>query len=100
MLFKTGLEHYEDALVRDPGSLKVAQWGNPERWAIGVGKTFENYCLREMFERGLAYARAWEAYEQRGRPRAGARPPVGAVPQPSRPRRRRSRPTRRSTRWS
>jgi imidazolonepropionase-like amidohydrolase len=64
VLFKTGLERYEDALVRDPGSLKVAQWGNPERWAIGVGKTFEYYCLREMFERGLAYARAWEAYER------------------------------------
>ena len=64
VLFKTGLDRYEDALVRDPGSLKVAQWGNPERWAIGVGKTFEYYCLREMFERGLAYAHAWEAYER------------------------------------
>jgi imidazolonepropionase-like amidohydrolase len=64
VLIKTGLEHYEDALVRDPGSLKVAQWGNPERWAFGVGKSFEFYCLREMFERGLAYAHAWEAFER------------------------------------
>ena len=85
VLFKTGLEHYEDALVRDPGSLKIAQGGNPERWAIGVGKTFENYYLREMFERGLAYARAWEAYESGRWPRAGARHPVGAVPHPRDP---------------
>jgi len=64
VLLKTGLDRYEDALVRNPGSLKVAQWGNPERWCIGVGKTFENYSLRNMFQRGLAYARAWEAHER------------------------------------
>jgi hypothetical protein len=28
VLFKTGLEHYEDALIRDPGTMKLAQWGN------------------------------------------------------------------------
>ena len=64
VLFKTGLDKYEDALVRDPGSLKVAQWGNPEGWTVGVGKSFENYGIRNMFQRGLAYARAWEAHEQ------------------------------------
>jgi imidazolonepropionase-like amidohydrolase len=63
VLFKTGLERYEEALIRDPGSLKVAQWGNPEGWTIGVGKSFENYSLRAMFQRGMAYARRWEAYE-------------------------------------
>ena len=63
VLFKTGLDRYEDALIRDPGSLKVAQWGNPERWTIGVGKSFEYYSLRRMFQRGLAYARRWEAFE-------------------------------------
>jgi len=69
VLFKTGLEHYEDALVRDPGSLKVAQWGNPEGWTIGVGKSFENYSLRRMFQRGLGYAQRWEAYERGQGPR-------------------------------
>lgn len=64
VLLKTGLEHYEDALVRDPGSLKVAQWGNPEGWTVGVGKSFENYSLRRMFQRGLAYARRWEQFEK------------------------------------
>ncbi len=64
VLLKTGLDSYEEALVRNPGSLKVAQWGNPEGWTIGVGKTFENYSLRNMFQRGLAYARRWEAHER------------------------------------
>jgi imidazolonepropionase-like amidohydrolase len=63
ILLKTGLEHYEDCVIRDPGSLKVAQWGNPERWAIGVGKTFENFHLREMFTQGRAYAKGWSDYE-------------------------------------
>jgi imidazolonepropionase-like amidohydrolase len=63
VLLKTGLGHYEDAVIRNPGSLKVAQWGNPERWAIGVGKTFENYHIRHMFQEGFAYAKQWKAFE-------------------------------------
>jgi len=62
VLIKTGPEHYEDALIRSPGSLKVAQWGNPERWVMGVGKTWENWHLRDMFKQGRAYAARWQAY--------------------------------------
>jgi hypothetical protein len=63
ILIKTGLPNYEDCVLRDPGSLKVAQWGNPERWVIGVGKTFENYHIREMFTQGRAYAKSWTDFE-------------------------------------
>jgi hypothetical protein len=63
VLMKTGLEEYEQAIVRDPGSLKVAQWGNPERWVIGVGKTWENYHIRRMFSEGRAYAKEWSDFE-------------------------------------
>lgn len=63
VLLKTGLPTYDESLIRDPGSLKVAQWGNPERWAIGVGKTFENFHLREMFTQGRGYARQWAEFE-------------------------------------
>ncbi len=63
VLLKTGPERYEDALIRDPGSLKVAQWGNPESYAFGVGKTWENYHLRHMFRTGQAYAKAWSEFE-------------------------------------
>lgn len=64
VLLKTGLERYEEMRLREPGSIKIAQWGNPERWAMGVGKTFENYTIRDIFRRGLAYARAWKAFEE------------------------------------
>jgi imidazolonepropionase-like amidohydrolase len=63
VLIKSAPGTYEQILVRQPGSLKVAQWGNPERWAIGVGKTVENYNLRSMFRRGAAYARLWKDFE-------------------------------------
>ena len=63
VLMKTGIEEYEQCIVRDPGSLKVAQWGNPERWVIGVGKTWENYHIRHMFQEGRAYAKEWSDFE-------------------------------------
>ncbi len=63
ILFKTGLEHYEDALIRDPGSMKLAQWGNPESWAMGVTMTFEHWNTRNTIRRGIAYAKRWEAFE-------------------------------------
>jgi imidazolonepropionase-like amidohydrolase len=69
VLLKTGHERYEDALVRAPGSLKLAQAGNPERWTIGVGRSFMNWNTRSMFQRGTEYARRWEAYEQDGGPK-------------------------------
>jgi imidazolonepropionase-like amidohydrolase len=64
ILMKTAPGTFEEIAVDVPGSLKVAQWGNPERWAVGVGKLVENYNLREMFKRGLAYARRWRAFEE------------------------------------
>lgn len=64
LLFKTGHERFERALVRDPGGLKIAQWGNPERWMIQPAKTFENYTIREILRRGKAYGQAWAEHEQ------------------------------------
>lgn len=63
VLLKTGLAHYEEMEIRNPGSLKLAQAGNPERWAIGVGRAQMNWNTRNTFQRGLAYARQWKAYE-------------------------------------
>ncbi|MEO0651860.1 MAG: amidohydrolase family protein, partial [Planctomycetota bacterium] len=56
IFFKTGHQRFEDALIRLHGSLKIAQWGNPERWMVRPGKTFENYTIREILRRGKAYA--------------------------------------------
>jgi hypothetical protein len=70
VLLKTGFEGYEQSELRNPGSLKLAQSGNPESWTLGVGKSFMNWNTANTFRRGLAYARAWGEFEQ------------GAGPQP------------------
>ena len=72
VLIRLGMPTYEEALLRDPGSLKLAQAGNPERWTIRPGRSFMNWNTRNTFRRGLAYARRWQSYEQEG----GARPEV------------------------
>ncbi len=63
ILMKTGFAEYERALVRDPGSLKIAQGDNPTRWGYGMGRLLMNHHLRKVIEQGLAYAQAWDAFE-------------------------------------
>jgi len=62
ILFKTGPGGYERNLIRNPGSLKLAQAGNPERWTINPGRTFMNWNTRNTFKRGIAYGKRWEAW--------------------------------------
>ncbi|MEO6709411.1 MAG: amidohydrolase family protein [Planctomycetota bacterium] len=64
VLIKTGVDQYEDAVIRDPGSLKVAQWGNPESWTVGIGMAFENWNTRNTLRRGMAYAKMRKAAEE------------------------------------
>jgi imidazolonepropionase-like amidohydrolase len=66
VLFKTAPGGYEQNLVRNPGSMKLAQAGNPERWLIRPGRSFMNWNTRNTFERGLAYAKRWEAHREEG----------------------------------
>jgi imidazolonepropionase-like amidohydrolase len=66
VLVKPGLEEFERMLVRNPGSLKLAQAGNPERFSFGVGRAFMNWNTRDTFRRGLAYAAEWAQREERG----------------------------------
>lgn len=68
VLLKTGLAKYEDMVIRDVGSLKLAQAGNPERWAIGVGRSLMNWNTRDTFERGVAYAKMRDAAAKGGEP--------------------------------
>ncbi|MDP6409297.1 MAG: amidohydrolase family protein [Planctomycetota bacterium] len=72
VLVKVGHPEYEKGEIRNPGSLKLAQAGNPERYLIGVGRSFMNWNTRDTFERGVAYAKRWEAHERDG----GERPEV------------------------
>jgi len=63
ILLKTGFDHFEESVLRFPGSMKLAQFGNPESWGPGVGATFEHWNTRNTIRRGVAYARRWEAFE-------------------------------------
>lgn len=62
VLLKTGLGKYEQMEVRNPGSMKLAQAGNPERFAFGVARSFMNWHTRETLARGVAYAKAWQSF--------------------------------------
>ena len=66
VLLKTAFDQYEKNLVRNPGSMKLAQWGNPESWTIGVGMSFEHWNTRTAIRRGKAYAARWAEYEANG----------------------------------
>ncbi len=57
VLLKTWPQRFERMLIRNPGSLKLAQAGNPERWSIGVARSLMNWTIRNTFEHGLAAAR-------------------------------------------
>lgn len=65
-LTKTAGDRPEEALVRFPGSLKIAQAGNPERYSgdLGRSRMGMNQGLRFTLERGRRYYQAWEDYEQ------------------------------------
>jgi len=64
ILVKTGGHDYEGACLRDPGSLKMAQAGNPERWGYGLARSLMTFGIRNALQRGIAYARTWERYEK------------------------------------
>jgi len=66
VLLKTGFDEFEDMLIRDPGSLKLAQAGNPERFGWGIGRAFMNWNTRDTFTRGIEHAREVAAADAAG----------------------------------
>ncbi|MFT5197799.1 MAG: hypothetical protein ACI87O_000441, partial [Planctomycetota bacterium] len=52
VLLRTGFNTYERCEIRNPGSLKLAQAGNPERWLMRPGRTLMNYNTRATFKKG------------------------------------------------
>ena len=63
VLIKTIAPTYERGLVRDPGSVKVAQGDNPTRWGYRMGRVLMNFHLRTVFRQGRRYYEEWKAYE-------------------------------------
>ena len=64
-LTKTWGRTPEEALLRFPGCLKIAQAGNPERRAgdLGMTRMGMNMGLRMTLEDGRRYYQAWEDYD-------------------------------------
>lgn len=64
-ILKTGPGTLDDVLVRFPGVLKIAQWGNPERrdGTLGSGRMGMNWIIRDQLEEGRKYVEAWDRYE-------------------------------------
>ncbi len=54
----------DDMLIRFPGSLKIAQAGNPERYWFGVGRSYMNWNLGQTLKKARAYHERWSAWER------------------------------------
>ena len=62
-LVKTAGSGLDEMLLRYPGSLKIAQAGNPERYWFGPQRSFMNWNTRQTLLRARKYHEAWTAYE-------------------------------------
>ena len=64
ILKTAGGSSVEDAVLKSPGSLKIAQAGNPERYFYGVGRSFMNFNTRQTLRKARDYHLARTAWEQ------------------------------------
>ena len=69
ILMKTKDGTFEEVLVRNPGSLKIAQGDNPKRWGYRMERGLMNHHIRYALRQGKAYAERWEAFEKGEGPR-------------------------------
>lgn len=63
VLLKTHAGTYAQAVLREPASLKIAQAGNPERWGMRQDRSFMNWQIRGVLQKGKAYQKAWAEFE-------------------------------------
>lgn len=61
---KTGGSTVDEVVTRSPGSLKIAQAGNPERYWFGVGRSYMNYNTRQTLLKAKSYHDNWTAFEE------------------------------------
>ncbi|KAA3604926.1 MAG: hypothetical protein DWQ01_20190 [Planctomycetota bacterium] len=62
-LIKSSGDVVDDLAVKVPGSLKIAQAGNPEYWGFGPQRMMMNWNTRGTLERGLEWARKYKKGE-------------------------------------
>jgi imidazolonepropionase-like amidohydrolase len=65
VLMKTGPGTPEEVVLRNPGTLKIAQAGNPERQGgeVGSGRMGMNHVIREQLREGMGYVKEWDDWE-------------------------------------
>lgn len=68
-IVKFGGATVDEMVIKAPGSIKIAQAGNPERYWWGVGRAMMYYNLRQTLHQALAYHQSWLAYERGEAPR-------------------------------
>jgi imidazolonepropionase-like amidohydrolase len=70
VLYKLHGKTVDEMLIRRLGSMKTAQAYNPERGAGDLGRTRMgmSWILRDILDKGKAYAQTWEAYKK-GKPK-------------------------------
>ncbi len=59
---KTGGHTPDDIIMRSPGSLKIAQAGNPEWYFGGNGRSFMYWNLRQTMQKARAYYESWQRH--------------------------------------
>ncbi|KPK78190.1 MAG: hypothetical protein AMJ79_00455 [Phycisphaerae bacterium SM23_30] len=67
VVMKTRPGTAEEVIIKNPGCLKIAQAGNPERRSsgeLGSGRAGMNWVLREKLRKGQRYYQKWLDYEQ------------------------------------
>jgi len=64
ILKTAGTGTVEEAVLKAPGSLKIAQAGNPERYFYGVGRSFMNFNTRQTLRKARDYHLARTAWEE------------------------------------
>ncbi len=60
---KTAGDTPDEVILRTPGSLKIAQAGNPEWYFGGVGRRFMNWNTRQTLLKAMDYNDRWTSYE-------------------------------------
>ncbi|MGE3180240.1 MAG: amidohydrolase family protein [Phycisphaerae bacterium] len=63
-LAKTGGDTLEEVVIRSPGSLKIAQAGNPEWYFGGARRMFMNWNTRQTLQKAKDYHDRWTAFEE------------------------------------
>ena len=66
VLYKLHGKTIDEMLIRRLGSMKIAQAYNPERRGgdLGLSRMGMSWILRDILDKGKAYAQTWEAYEK------------------------------------